>query len=127
MQRPISSGRPTTRRQNNGRTIKSQKNRGQRINFHNRQLARTVVQYDPFLFSLPTVRFGRGGTEADQATATVVYYAAIASALLFHQRRITEHTYDKLEKAYGDLEQKDWIPSELKELFRKAKAACQER
>ena len=65
--------------------------------------------------------------EAQQTAATVIYYAAIASALVFHQSKITGHSYGKLEEAYGDLEQRRWIPSDLKRLFRRAKAACQQR
>lgn len=67
----------------------------------------------------------RGGPEAKQAAATVIYYAAIASALVFRNQKITEHSYEHLCKAYGQLEDKPWIPSELKALFRKAYAVCQ--
>jgi hypothetical protein len=67
----------------------------------------------------------RGGPDAKQAAATVVYYAAIAGALVFHKQRITDHFYEKLEQAYTRLEKKDSIPSALKELFRRALAVCQ--
>ena len=69
----------------------------------------------------------RGGTDAEVAASTVICYAATASALVFHQERITQHSYEKLEEAYGDLKEKQWIPSALKDLFKKAKAVCQER
>ena len=65
--------------------------------------------------------------EATRAAATVIYYASIANALVFHDKRITQHSYGKLQKAYEDLEQKKWIPSDLKRLLKKAKAACQQR
>jgi hypothetical protein len=68
----------------------------------------------------------RGGPDAKQAAATVIYYAAIAGALVFHNQRITEHSYEKLQRAYAQLEQKPWIPSELKDLFQKARAICQQ-
>jgi hypothetical protein len=68
-----------------------------------------------------------GGSEVRKAAATVIYYGAIASALLFHDRKITQHSYAKLEEAFADLEQKDWIPPELQDLFLRALAACQER
>ncbi len=64
---------------------------------------------------------------AKQAAAIVLYYAAIASALVFHRHKITQHSYEKLQKAYTDLEQKPWVPPELKDLFRRAKAACHQR
>jgi hypothetical protein len=63
----------------------------------------------------------RGGPEAKQAAATVIYYAAIASALVFHAHKITQHSCQTL------LEQKPWVPPELKDLFRRAKAACHQR
>jgi len=69
----------------------------------------------------------QGGTEAKQAAATAIYYAAIASALVFHQHKITQHLYEKLHQAYTDLDQKPWIPSELKDLFRRADAVCRQR
>jgi len=67
-----------------------------------------------------------GGPKAKQAAATVIYYAAIGSALVFHQNRITGHSYEKLEETYADLQQRPWIPSELKDLFRRALAICQQ-
>jgi hypothetical protein len=66
-------------------------------------------------------------SETRKAAATAIYYAAIASALLSHGKKITQHSYGRLQKAYEDLEQKDWVPSDLKDLFGKAKAACQEK
>jgi hypothetical protein len=69
----------------------------------------------------------RGGPEAKQAAATVIYYAAIASALVFHAHKITQHSCQTLREAYAELEQKPWVPPELKDLFRRAKAACHQR
>jgi hypothetical protein len=63
----------------------------------------------------------------EQAAASAVYYAAIANALVFHKHKITQHSYEKLQKAFAVLEQKAWVPSDLKDLFEKATAACQER
>jgi len=69
----------------------------------------------------------RSETEAKQAAATVLYYAAIASALAFHGHKITQHSYQKLHQAYAELEQKPWVPPELKGLFEKARAICGQR
>jgi hypothetical protein len=69
----------------------------------------------------------RADSEAKKAAATAICYAAIASALVFHGSTITRHSYSKLRKPYQDLEQKPWIPSDLKDLFKKAQAACQEK
>jgi len=64
----------------------------------------------------------RGESEAKQAAATAIYYAAIASALVFHQHKITQHSSKRLDEAYTELERKPWIPSELKDLFKRARA-----
>ena len=69
----------------------------------------------------------RSGAEAKEAAATAIYYAAIASALVFHQHKITQHSYEKLHEAYTDLEQKRWVPRELKGLFKKAHAVCRQQ
>jgi hypothetical protein len=69
----------------------------------------------------------RGGAEAEKGAATAIYYASIASALVFHQQKITQHSYEKLAGALTDLEQKTWIPSRLRGLFKKAVAVCDER
>ncbi len=68
-----------------------------------------------------------GNTEARQAAATVIYYAAIASALLFHGEEATQQSYVKLHETFGDLEEKKWVPPQLKNLFRDAKAVGQQR
>jgi hypothetical protein len=67
----------------------------------------------------------RGGRESEGAAATAIYYAAIASALVLHQKKVTHLSYEELQEACRDLQQKEWIPSELKGLFRKARGACQ--
>jgi len=69
----------------------------------------------------------RSVTEAKEAAATLIYYAAIANALMSHQDKITQHSYEKLKEAYAELERRQWIPFDLKGLFRRAKAPCQQR
>jgi hypothetical protein len=68
----------------------------------------------------------RLGPNSEQAPATAIYYAAIASALAFHRHKITQHSYEKLDKSFTELEQKPWVSLELKDLFNKARAACQQ-
>ena len=53
-----------------------------------------------------------------------VYYAAIASALLFHNEKITQHSYNDLEQFFSSFMEKDWIIEEIKGLFRKAWIHC---
>ena len=69
----------------------------------------------------------RAGSGAKETAATVIYYAAIASALVFHGRKITRHSYGTLYEAYTELGKKTWIPSELKDLFGRAHAICRQR
>lgn len=69
----------------------------------------------------------RPGPGAKQAAATVIYYGAIANGLVFHGRKITQHSYRTLHKAYTELRRKSWIPSELKDLFRRALAVCRQQ
>jgi hypothetical protein len=51
---------------------------------------------------------------------------AIASALVFHQHKISHHSYEKLDKAFTQLERKPWVWPELKDLLAKARAICQQ-
>ena len=65
-------------------------------------------------------------TPPARAAATCLYYAAIAAALVRHHRKITEHSSRKLIDALADLEDRPWTPPELKQLFRAARAVCEE-
>jgi hypothetical protein len=69
----------------------------------------------------------RAGCGAKETAATLIYYAAIASGLVFHERKITRHSFETLHGAYTELDKKTWIPSELKDLFARARAVCQQR
>ena len=66
----------------------------------------------------------RGAHEPEHAAAIVIYYAAIASALVFHGQKITRHSYETLREAFSQLVEKNWLPTEAKELFRKGEEAC---
>ena len=68
----------------------------------------------------------RAGSEAVRAAATTIYYAAIASVLVFHQHKISHHSYEKLDNAFTKLERKPWVWLELKDLFQKAQAFCRQ-
>lgn len=60
----------------------------------------------------------------EHTAAIAVYYAAIASALVFHGRKITRHSYETLRGAFSQLAEKNWLPREMKELFRRGREAC---
>ena len=63
-------------------------------------------------------------TEAEQATTTALYYAAIAHALAYHQRKITEFTYKELNDSFGSFLATGWLTEELRVLFKRAQGCC---
>jgi len=69
------------------------------------------------------------GTSTESETQTdvylVVYYAAIASALLFHGKKITQHPYEDLQEFFLSFSQEAWVLEEIKDLFRKAQMHCE--
>ena len=65
-------------------------------------------------------------TESDHDTANTIYYAAIAYALVNHHEKITRFTYEDLEKSFGVFIDKEWISTDLSELFKKAIKCCQD-
>jgi hypothetical protein len=69
----------------------------------------------------------RRAVPGDEKTAVrVIYYAAIASGLVFHGRKITRHSFETLHGAFTELDKKTWIPSDLKDLFAQAQAVCRQ-
>lgn len=68
----------------------------------------------------------RKSSEADHASAIAMYYAAIASALAFHDEKITTHSYEYLRSAFAELVEKPWLPPELATLFVMAAKACRD-
>ena len=65
--------------------------------------------------------------EIEHETANVIYYAAIASALVCHDDRITQFCYEDLEEAFSVFVETEWISNDLKELFEKAIVFCHTR
>lgn len=59
-------------------------------------------------------------------TAIAVYYAAIASALVFHNKRISRFGYEELEKSFAQLADKPWMDPSIVELFGRAGQVCQD-
>jgi len=57
--------------------------------------------------------------------ATTLYYAAIASALVFHNEKISKLSKDKLRQTLSALSQATWQPSDLAKLLKKAELCCQ--
>ena len=53
-----------------------------------------------------------------------LYYAAIASALVFHNQKITQHSYKDLQEFFLSFSTETWILEEIKDLLRKAHVHC---
>ena len=72
-------------------------------------------------------------SEPERQVATVIYYAAIASALLFHEEtlfrenRITLFSYQELEEHFSQLLDIDWLTQDLVSLFERVATICRER
>jgi len=66
-------------------------------------------------------------SQAERALATTLYFAALASALVHHDRKITQNTYGKLEESFALLIGKKWMDQGLVELFSGARRICEAR
>lgn len=64
-------------------------------------------------------------SEEECAAANTVYHAAIASCLIHHETKITQHSYEKLDKSFSTLIDRKWMAPELMELFLSARSICQ--
>ena len=66
-----------------------------------------------------------GSSEDKNNVFLAVYYAAIASALVFNHKKITQHSYKDLEQFFSSFTEKNWVLEEIKGLFRKARIHCE--
>lgn len=66
-------------------------------------------------------------TDVEHAVDVAVYFAAIANALVFHDVKITTHSYQSLETSLEKLIDKPWMSSDLTRLFAKARKVCKDR
>ena len=72
-------------------------------------------------------------SEVERQVATVIYYAAIASALLFHEEtlfrenRITLFSFRELEAYFSQLLDIRWLTPNLASLFKRARTICRDR
>jgi hypothetical protein len=62
--------------------------------------------------------------EAERALATTLYFAALASALVHHGKKITQKACEKLDESFALLTAKKWMAQELVELFSNARSIC---
>jgi len=63
------------------------------------------------------------GSEVEKDVFLAVYFAAIAAAMVFHDKRITEHRDQDLTQFLDSVAHAAWMPSDLKGLFYKGQEA----
>ena len=63
-------------------------------------------------------------SEIESDIFLVIYYGTIANALLFHNQKITQHSYKDLEQFFCSFTQKGWVLEEIKDLFGRAQTHC---
>lgn len=63
----------------------------------------------------------RAHSDVARSVATVLYYGAIAAALVFRGEKITEHAYGDLARFLGMLVAKTWLPADLREVLVRAR------
>lgn len=66
-------------------------------------------------------------TEPDADTAIVLYYAAIAHAMIYSKARISRFSYPSLIESFTSLTEKDWIEPMCQDLFTKAVQECKQQ
>jgi len=63
-------------------------------------------------------------SDAEHDVIAMVYYAAIAGALVNHAQRITSFSYERLSHVFGSMLEPKWITPDLATLFQKAREYC---
>ena len=66
-------------------------------------------------------------SEIEHDVGLTLYYAAIASAILFRDQRITSHSHSALAEAFGRLVRKRWMDPKLARHFAKARKASEQK
>lgn len=67
---------------------------------------------------------GKSTTEMEHQIYNSIYYAAIASALLYHHERITRYSYEELATNFTRLLKEDWLPNYILKLYQEAQSYC---
>ena len=66
-------------------------------------------------------------SEVEYETANTIYHAAIARCMVSHGRKITKFSCEDLRHYFNILRKKNWIPTELRELFKQASQYCRDK
>jgi hypothetical protein len=65
--------------------------------------------------------------EMEHQIYIAIYYAAIASALMYHDEKISSYSYEELAANFGRLSKEDWLPEYILKLYRKARTYCSQK
>lgn len=65
-------------------------------------------------------------SKGENSIAVAIYYAAIASGLVYHKTKISEHAYQTLKEAFRNLIDQPWMIADIKQLFSDAHRICQD-
>jgi len=66
-------------------------------------------------------------SEIEYDAAGAIYYAAIAGALVFHNKKITKFPYGELRDSFSVLMKNSWLTPDLAQLFIEARKLCQKK
>ncbi|MCU0917535.1 MAG: hypothetical protein MUC88_23665 [Planctomycetes bacterium] len=72
-------------------------------------------------------RAAQQASEAEQAVVTTIYFAAVASGLVVHQRKLTTTSYEDLYASLSELLEKPWMSPKLRGLLENARRVCRAR
>ncbi|MFC1764012.1 hypothetical protein ACFL6U_18300 [Planctomycetota bacterium] len=70
------------------------------------------------------MRSRQSQSEAEHLIANALYYAALAHALIYHQKRITNFVYLDLAHSFDHLRKTEWVGTVFTHLFEKAYHYC---
>ena len=69
----------------------------------------------------------RKSSKAEYSVAISIYFAAIANALIFHNVKITRHSYESLDNSFTKLIDKSWMPTKLRHVLAEARKVCRSK
>ena len=107
----------------------------ERLPLQGRALGEVILDEETELEVLVEIKeYGKAlstATESDieRDVGLTIYYAAIASAMLFRRKTITSYSFGALADAFGTLvdKHKRWMNPKLDRHFRKARRACRKK
>jgi len=66
-------------------------------------------------------------SESERDIANVIYYAAIANALVFHDLKISRFSYENLKNTFSTLIKSNWLTPDITQLFKTACNFCRQK